>query len=149
MILFIILILVIVGLIFYNIMKKNDKKLNILTIFIILNIIVMLGLQTLPYVHDINLVGIVILVLTNIVILLLSNKLSKNKISLIISILVYLIIMFATPVYKFKDHEHIFDHNNVMNMTMSDGTVKEFPTETIREYIMYYDIYNIRLYKSM
>lgn len=113
-------------------MEQENKKLNLLAKIIIFNIVftVLIGI-ILTMVHETNLTGIVIFVLVNIIMLLLSKLLSKKKIILVFSVMVYFIIIFITPVYKVQDHEHVFYDD----------------AETIYEYTIYYNPYYLKINK--
>ena len=128
-----------------NINRKNDKN-QILKIIVVINIIVVCLLQIiLPFARDINLYGLIIFLLVNIIVLFLSKKLSKSKYIFIVTIVAYFIIVCIIPLYKFENHRHIFNHDKMYTMQMLNGEQMEFPEEIIEEYTIYYNCYNIKL----
>lgn len=150
MIIILIPILVICGIIFYF-MKKNDllksKEINILTLIILINIILILFLGFIPSLREINLWGICIFILIHILMLICSKKISKKRISLFIGIIFYFFVIFITPIYKCEDHEHIFNKSET-HITTLNGTEIKMPSEEIKEYIIYYNCYDIKLLKK-
>ncbi len=152
MIWFLSIILIVICIIIYVIMKnknaktgKNDKN-QILKIIVVINIIVVCLLQIiLPFARNINLYGLIIFLLVNIIVLFLSKKLSKSKYIFIVTIVAYFIMVCIIPLYKFEDHRHIFNHDKMYTMQMSNGEQMEFPEEIIEEYTIYYNCYKIKL----
>lgn len=117
---------------------KRTKKRNIWKYIIVLNICIVCFITlVLPGIggHITNplIIFMVLLIISVIAIVLLFNKKIANNIISTISVLfVYFLIMFVIPVYKFENHEHVFNNNH----------------ETIREYIDYYNCYLMKIYKE-
>jgi hypothetical protein len=147
MIILLLIVLILVGIgICRKIKKANIEKNNkILKIIVVINIIVICILKIiLPFVNYINIYGLVILVLINIIVFILSKKLSINKITLIITLAVYFILSCFVPLYKFDEHIHTYDYDNIITTQLLDGTQIEDPLERIEEYTIYYNCYNIK-----
>lgn len=76
---------------------------------------------------------ILTLVINGVAIIFLCNKnIVKNKTVKVVIMILYFLLMFALPAYKFEDHEHIFTDNH----------------EQINEYVDYYNCYGIKIYRN-
>ncbi len=132
----IVLIILICILAFLIIISKNKKlnlKDNILKIIVIFNIVFVTALTIVSHVTDFVIWAVVVLILINLLVLIFNKKLSKNKIILSISIVVYFAIMILLPTYKNEVHNHLINN------------IKASP-EIIKYYTNYYDCYQIRIY---
>jgi len=118
--------------------EKDAKKINICKHIIVLNICIVCFITlVLPGIggHITNplIIFMVSLIISVIAIVLLFNKkIANNTIGTISVLVIYFLIMFVIPVYKFENHEHVFNNNH----------------ETIREYTDYYNCYLMKIYKE-
>ena len=155
MILILIIILIICGIMLYKNRKKEEKKNNILILIVFLNNLFILALYCILdptigfgdlwiYLNTLNgwdnIWGVIVFLLINIIVLTLSKKLSKKKSILAVGIIIYFLLIFFTPARVFEGHEHIYE-----SYINSNG--EKVPYERIEDYIVYYNCYNIRIYK--
>jgi len=120
-----------------RIVSKNNKnikrfKLSRYLLFLNITIFLLLFLGA-PTIADVMGISWVILLFINIsvIFILYSKKIIDNKKLVAIIMIIYFLMMFALPVYKFENHEHIF--------------IKKH--EQIRNYTEYYNCYLIRIFK--
>ncbi len=136
---------------YYFIMKKEvqkDKEKNLVMLIVLTNVLlsIIMGFWV-TLLKEKNLLGIGIFILINVLVLIFSKKLSQKKITLIISLIIYFLIIFITPVYELEGHEHIFDYDNMETIIVA-GKEMEFPKEKIKHYVRYYNCYNIRIFEE-
>lgn len=126
--------------------NSESNKNKILKIIIAINIMLICILKiTSFFTNYINIYGFIIFVFVNAIILVFSEKLSKNKINFIITIIVYFTLISVIPVYKFENHKHVFNKEKMNKLELFDGKQIELPEEKIEEYTAYYNCYNIKL----
>ena len=142
-------VVVIFGVLIYkNEKNKTNTERNFLMLIIEINILLAIFLIFMPNLHGLNLWGIGVFILVNIVMLIFSKKINKTKIGLIIGIIIYFVIMLIIPVYVDYGHEHIMDRESIRIFTTPTGKKLEFPDEKIRKYIIYYNCYKIKLFEN-
>ena len=128
--------MVIYGINFHFVKKKEILKIgkNISLLNICINIALILSSLNIYIIVTANeiplLWGICIFILVNIVIFIVIQKISKRTM-LIIVVIVYFLVIFMIPIYKYEGHEHIFEGRG----------------EVIQEYKAYYNVYGIRILK--
>jgi len=145
------LILMVVGVMFYIIVKcKNENANNknkLLKIIITINIVVVCILNIiLPFVREINSYGLIAFILVNILLFFFSDKINNKKSIFMVTVAAYFIIMCIIPVYKFEDHRHTFEHNKTITSQLPDGTEITSPLEKIEKYTVYYNCYSVKLF---
>ena len=137
----IIIVLLIFYIIYLIISKKNSINTNncfiLLKIIVVIHTILMLK-NLMFWAYEFNLWALIILILLNLLVLIFNKKLSKNRIILIVSIILYLIFMFIIPVYKNEEHVHVF--SSTETYINKDG--KELPVESFKKYVIYSNCYN-------
>lgn len=92
-------------------------------------------------------IGLILITIITCVLLKLNKRIIKNKIALVIVLIIYFSLMFFIPVHVFNHHEHIIDNNNYVERTIN-GKKFKFKKETIREYKEYTNCYFIKIYNK-
>lgn len=107
---------------------------SILKPIIIINIILMcfMGIFVNVWAHEPFFLILLISILINIIMLIFNKVMSKTKFTMLLSIIIYLLLMFLLPIYKNEGHEHVFREGH----------------EEIIQYTKYYNCYMIKLYEK-
>lgn len=91
---------------------------------------------------------VAILINIIVIILIFNKKLLTKKRILNCIIIIYFLLMIGLPVYKFDNHEHIFDDTRTYTVNTSTGIDFTMPYEKIIEYTNYYNCYGLRIYRQ-
>lgn len=157
-------IAIIIAILFCILKKPYSLVKKICLIILVLNLSIISFIRSIHY-GVINILFLIIFLINVLFIILLINSKIKlsDKIAIILLIICF-IVMIALPVYKFEDHEHVFENVNNYNDVDVDIDVDENITgneidsmmsnaekylymgiEKIYEYTDYSNCYGIRI----
>lgn len=161
-------IAIIIAILFCILKKPYSLVKKICLIILVFNLSIISFYRSIHY-GVINILFLIIFLINVLfIILLINSKIKLSDKTAIILLIICFIVMIALPVYKFEDHEHVFEnvnnYNNVDENTNNYNDVDENTTgididsmisnaekylnvgiEKIYEYTDYFNCYGIRI----